>query len=114
MLTGRRGFTLLEVVIALAIMAGVVLTLLGAVNYHLKVIAEERDSTAMTLLARFRLAEIEQAPAKGEGDFAPAHPELKWKAELLPAMLPGLQKLVITVQRSGDNREVTLVRYISQ
>ena len=44
-----RGFTLLEVMVALAIMAGVVLTVLGAVNYHLTIIAEERDSTALIL-----------------------------------------------------------------
>lgn len=111
---GMRGFTLLEVMIALAIMAGVVITLLGAVNYHLGVIANERDSIAMTLLARARMAEIEQSPAKGEGTFAPSHPELKWKAELLPATLPGLRKLVIRVQRTGDSREVALVRYIPQ
>lgn len=109
-----RGFTLLEVMIALAIMAVVVLSLLGSVNYHLGVIADERDSTAMTLLARSRMAEIEQAPAKGEGTFAPFHPELTWKAELLPATLPGLQKLVVTVQRIGDGREVALVRYVPQ
>ena len=109
---GTRGFTLLEVMIALAIMAGVVLTLLGAVNYHVGVISEERDSTAMTLLARARMAEIEQLPATGEGSFAPSHPELKWKAELLPATFPGLQKLVVRVQRTGDSKEVALVRYI--
>ncbi len=111
---GTRGFTLLEVMIALAIMAGVVLTVLGAVNYHLGVVANERDSTAMTLLARARMAEVEQAPAKGEGSFAPSHPELKWKVELLPATIPGLQKLVVRVQRASDNREVALVRYIPQ
>lgn len=109
-----RGFTLLEVMIALAIMAVVVLSLLGSVNYHVGVIADERDSTAMTLLARSRMAEIEQAPAKGEGTFAPSHPDLKWKAELLPATLPGLQQLVVTVQRTGDGREVALVRYVPQ
>ncbi|MBC8018923.1 MAG: prepilin-type N-terminal cleavage/methylation domain-containing protein [Verrucomicrobia bacterium] len=109
-----RGFTLLEVMIALAIMAGVIITLLGAVNYHIGVIAAERDSTAMTLLARARMAEIEPSPAKGEGTFAPSHPELQWKAELLPAELPVLQLLVVRVQRSGDKREVALVRYISK
>ena len=107
-----RGFTLLEVMIALAIMAGVIITLLGSVNYHIGVIAAERDSTAMTLLARARMAEIELSPAKGEGTLAPFHPELKWKAELLPAKLPVLQLLVVRVQRSGDKREVALVRYI--
>lgn len=110
-----RGFTLLEVMVSLAIMAGVILTLLGSVNYHIGIIANERDSTALTLLARTRMAELEQLPAKGEGTFAPSQPELSWKADLLPVDLPGLsglQKLVVRVRRSGDGREVALVRYL--
>lgn len=110
----NSGFTLLEVMVALAIMASVILTLLGSVNYHLGIIANERDSTTMTLLARTRLAELEQMPAKGEGTFAPSHPEFGWKAELLPTELPGLQKLVVRVKRSGDSREVALVRYLTK
>jgi general secretion pathway protein I len=106
------GFTLLEVMISLAIMAGVILTLLGSVNYHIGIIANERDSTALTLLARYRMAELEQAPAKGEGTFAPSHPELSWKADLLPADIPGLQKLIVKVWRGSDGREVALVRYL--
>jgi general secretion pathway protein I len=107
-----RGFTLLEVMVALAIMAGVIVTLLGSVNYHLGIIAGERDSTTMTLLARNRIAEMEQVPVKGEGTFAPSHPELSWKADLFPTELPGLQKLAVTVRRSSDGREVTLERYL--
>ena len=107
-----RGFTLLEVMVSLAIMAGVILTVLGSVNYHLGIIATERDNTALTLLARYRMAELEQAPSKGEGTFAPSHPELSWKADLVPADLPGLQKLVVKVKRGSDGREVALVRYL--
>ena len=107
-----RGFTLLEVMVALAIMAGVILTLLGSVNYHLGIIADERDSTNLTLLARYRMAELEQAPAKGEGPFAPVNPEMSWKADLLPAEIPGLQKLVVRVKRGSGGREVALVRYL--
>lgn len=109
-----RGFTLLEVMIALAIMASVVLTLLGSVNYHLGIIAGERESTALTLLARFRMAELEQNPAKGEGTFAPSNPEINWKAELRPADLPGLQKLVVSVKRGRDGKEAQLVRYLAK
>jgi general secretion pathway protein I len=109
---GSSGFTLLEVMVALAIMAGVILTLLGSVNYHLGIIAGERDSTAMTLMARNRLAELEQAPVKGEGTFAPLHPELSWKADILPTEYPGLQKLVVKVKRGSDGREVALVQYL--
>ncbi|MBI2354294.1 MAG: prepilin-type N-terminal cleavage/methylation domain-containing protein [Deltaproteobacteria bacterium] len=109
-----RGFTLLEVMVALAIMAGVILTVLGTVNYHLAVIANERDNTALTLLARARMAELQQEPLqqKSEGTLAPFHPELKWQAELLPTELPVLQKLVVRVRRDSDKREVALVRYV--
>jgi len=106
------GFTLLEVMVALAIMAGVIITLLGSVNYHLGIIAAERDSTTLTLLARNRMAELGDTPVKSEGTFAPSHPELSWKADLLPSDLPGLQKLVVKVRRGSDGREVALVRFL--
>jgi general secretion pathway protein I len=109
-----RGFTLLEVMVALAIMAGVIITLLGSVNYHLGIIANERASTALTLLARNRMAELGDTPVKGEGTFAPSHPELSWKAELLPVDMPGLQKLVVKVKRGSDGKEVALVRYLQK
>lgn len=109
-----RGFTLLEVMVSLAIMAGVILTLLGSVNYHIGIVANERDNTTLTLLARNRIAELEQSPAKGEGTFAPSHPELSWRSELLPTDLPGLQKLVVRVKRGSDGREVVLVRYLAK
>jgi len=109
-----RGFTLLEVMVALAIMASVILTVLGAVNYHLSIITEERDSTALTILARAKLFELEQqgVPQKAEGTLAPAHPELSWQAEQFPTDLPVLRKLVLRVWRTSDKREVVLERYL--
>ena len=110
-----RGFTLLEVMVALAIMAGVILTVLQSVNYHLDVLTAERDSTALTILARSRLTELEQQgslPQKSDGSFAPLHADVTWHAELFTTQYPALQKLVVRVQRSGDKREVALVRYV--
>jgi general secretion pathway protein I len=113
-----RGFTLLEVMVALAIMAAVVLTVLGSVNYHLGIISAERDNTALTILGRYRLDEmvmgVQQTPLpqKSEGTFAPFHPELAWQAEKVDTQLPMMQKLVLKVRRTSDKREVTLVRYV--
>ena len=111
-----RGFTLLEVMLALALMAGVVLTVLASVNYHLGIIGSERDNMALTILARARMAELEQLPLqeKSEGTLAPAHPELTWRAEVISTQLPSLWKQVLKVQRSRDKREVTLVRYVAK
>jgi general secretion pathway protein I len=105
----------LEVVVALAIMAGVILTVLGSLNYHLDSVAAERDTTTLALLARNRLVELEQQGAlqkKSEGTFAPAHADVTWRSELFPAKIPALQKLVVTVKRTGDKREVALERYV--
>ncbi|MDR3579058.1 MAG: prepilin-type N-terminal cleavage/methylation domain-containing protein [Oryzomonas sp.] len=111
-----RGFTLLEVMVALAILAGVVLTVLGAVNYHLTIIAAEQDSTSLTLLARAKLAELEiqGVPQMSEGTLEPAHPELSWQAEQFPTELPVLRKLVLRVWRPSDKREVVLERYLTK
>ena len=115
MKSGRnRAFTLLEVMVALAIMAGVILTVLAAVNYHLAITSREQDYTMLTILARSRMAELEQGgiPEKSDGTMAPQHPELTWQAETMPTELPLLRKLVVRVRRTSDKREVALVRYI--
>ncbi|WP_223920534.1 prepilin-type N-terminal cleavage/methylation domain-containing protein [Geobacter sp. AOG2] len=111
-----RGFTLLEVMVALAIMAGVILTVLGAVNYHLTIITNERDSTALTILARAKMSELERQgiPQKAEGTLAPDHPEISWQAEQFPTDLPVLRKLVLRVWRTSDKREVVLERYLTK
>ncbi|KAA0889726.1 prepilin-type N-terminal cleavage/methylation domain-containing protein [Oryzomonas rubra] len=112
-----RGFSLLEVMVALAIMASVILTVLGAVNYHLTIITNERDSTALTLLARAKMSELMQLtaiPEKSEGTLAPAHPELSWQADISATDLTVLKKLVVRVWRTGDKREVALERYLTQ
>lgn len=106
-----KGFTLLEVMVSLAIMAGVILTVLGSVNYHLGIIANERDNTTLTLLARSIVDEKKTAPVKGEGTFAPAHPELSWKMDTLPTDYSFLQKWEVKVRRGSDGREVALVWY---
>ncbi len=110
----RSGFTLLEVMISLAIMAGVILTVLSSVNYHLGIVANERDSTTLTLLARSRLTELQTAPKKDSGTFAPSYAEINWESDLLPTEYPGLKKLVVRVKRGTGGKEVVLVSYIAQ
>ena len=89
-----RGFILLEVMIALAIMAGVVVTVIGAVNHHLGLAARDREETTAVLLARGKLAEPGFAGQEtSDGSFAPVWPDYKWRREILPTELPGLSRL---------------------
>jgi general secretion pathway protein I len=67
-----KGFTLLEVMVALAIMAGVVLTVISSVNYHLSLTARNNEETVALLLARAKLEELEllgkQQMAEGKSE----------------------------------------------
>lgn len=109
-----KGFTLLEVMIALAIMASVIVTVLGSTNYHLDILQREHDTTTLTLLARYQLELLEQKGevAKNSGTLAPLHPDVVWNSELFPTKIPSLQKLVLKVAQNGDKLEVALVRYV--
>lgn len=110
-----RGFTLLEVMIALAIMAGVVLTVITSFNYHLSIVNRDREETVAMLLARAKLDDpaFQQLSAK-EGTFAPEWPNFKWKVEKTPAEnlpVPGLMKLTLTVTWDDARKKLLLVKY---
>lgn len=110
------GFTLLEVMIALAIMAGVVFTVIGAVNHHLAIVERDRRETVAVLLARQKLAELEEEkelPEKREGTFAPARPEFAWEMTAAPTEPAGLRRMTLTVSWDNGKRSVALVRYLA-
>jgi general secretion pathway protein I len=106
-----RGFTLLEVMIALAIMAGVVLTVISSFNYHLSVVNRDREETVAVLLARAKMSD--PAPEKlDKGTFAPDHPEIAWKAEVKPMDgFPGVSLMTFTVSWHDGKRNISLVKY---
>lgn len=106
-----KGFTLLEVMIALAIMAGVVLTVIASFNYHLGIVGRDREETVAVLLARGKLEEPGLAAlGRGEGSFAPDRPEVKWTLASAPTEFPGLKRLTLSVSW-GEGRSLSLVQY---
>ena len=106
-----RGFTLLEVMVALAIMAGVLLTVISSVNYHLSVVAADREETTAVLLARQKLDEMELAgKMEKNGTFAPDHPSVRWETTTTPAELPGVNRLTVTVTW-GSGKKLFLAQY---
>src|SRR3970040_1312649 len=77
----KGGFTLLEVVVALAILSGVIVTALITLHYHISVTDRTMAIITATNLAKEKFEEIRisAAPALSEGDFAPYSPEFRWK-----------------------------------
>jgi general secretion pathway protein I len=89
----RRGFTLLEVMVALAILAGALLAISDVVSGALRNHVRARHLEVATLLARGKLAELEDhyeaegfkiADESEEGTFdEEGHPEVRWRVEVV-------------------------------
>lgn len=110
-----RGFTLLEVMIALAIAAGVLLTVISSLNYHLSLVGRDTEETTAALLGRAKLDDPEFRKLKEDkGTFAPEHPELKWEREITQTELPGLNRIRLTVSWNDDSKKLSLVQYAPQ
>lgn len=80
---GLHGFTLLEVMIALAVISIALLAVLSAQSQGVSLANESRFNTTASLLAQGKMAEIETVGdvgdlGRGSGDFGEAFPDYVW------------------------------------
>ena len=117
-----RGFTLLEVMIATAIVAVAVTVLLGLGNRSLAVHDRLQQTTRATLLAQSRLAEIEIEARKGSnrqdesGDFPAPDERFHWQSTWLDTPLPAVRRIDLTVSWGAveRNEAVTLTSFVRE
>jgi len=110
-----RGFTLLEVMVALAIMSGVIMTVISSFNYHLSLVSRDREETIAVLLARAKLDDPDfKAAEPTKGTFAPDWPGINWEAKMAPYTIPGVNRVTVTVSWNGDRDKLTLVRFVAK
>ncbi len=110
--SSNKGFTLLEVMVALMILSGVIVTIITTVNYHLRAVDNIESITTATLLAREKIEDINLngLPLDKEGDFSPGFTGFRWSyyAEDLP--IAGIKKVYLTVTW-GKGDKVTIETY---
>lgn len=84
--SGPAGFTFLEVMVAVAIIAISFVTLMGSQSQSISVAGDSRFNVTAALLAQQKLAEIESADFDAiyseEGDFGDSFPAYNWKSEV--------------------------------
>lgn len=95
------GFTLIEVIVALTIVAIAFVGLLGLHNRNILTIANGQELTRATLLARQFITEmevVEQWPETGtsRGEFANA-PGFFWEREVSDTDLPTVRRVLLRV-----------------
>jgi len=112
---GSRGFTLLEVIIAVAIIGSSLAILLGAVNKNLMMASQSKNITIASFLAQKRLGEIELIglPDIGnqQGVFEEA-PDFSWYLSVQPYNIEQLgadiRIVILTITWDEGNKEFTV------
>lgn len=113
-----RGFTLLEVMIAVAILAMVLVSLLGLKNRSVQDVAFAEHMTTATLLAKRIMTEavlaVPLVPLEKEGEFDDEEfKDYQWKKIVAPTPLPAVLEVRVAVlwQEGGREEMVELVSY---
>ena len=97
------GFTLLEVLVTVAILAIAMVAILKANVQNLDALVRAREVTTASMLAANKLAEVEAAGAgrwsEFQGDFGEDYPGYTWEGGTTSTELEGLIRVSVTVQR---------------
>jgi general secretion pathway protein I len=106
----KRGFTLLEVMISLAIVGGLLITLLYTLSYNLGITERQFAVTSITNLAKEKIKEMEENPQENKGRFPKPYDTLNYEAKVKDSTFNGMSEIVVVV---GDEKEsITLSELI--
>ncbi len=102
--THMAGFTLLEVMVALAVIAFAFVGLLGLHGRNIKAIARDQQLTRATLLARELVSQIQFQVASGglqqlsdsHGTFE-GYPGYRWERQVLTTGLDEMREVIVRV-----------------
>jgi len=108
--TVERGFTLLEVLIALAIVGGLLVTLIYTLNYHLGLAERQETITVATLLAKNKITDMEKVPESGKGAFDPPNDNYRYETFVKESPYVGISEIVVVVKAAHE--EVKLNEFV--
>lgn len=100
-LRGQQGFTLLEVMVSLAIVGGLLMTLIYTLNYNLGITEKMFAVTNMTNLAKEKLQEMETEPQETKGHFPAPYEALNYETNVRDSAFPEITEIAVTV---GDGK----------
>ena len=97
----NAGFTLLEVMVAMSILAIALVAVFQMQSQSISMSTEARFLTTASLLAQYKMADIESEAALGnrsqKGDFAPDYPDYGWSLNVTDTQLARLKRVEVTV-----------------
>lgn len=111
MADNKKGFTLLEVMVSMAILAIAFVALLGLRDRSIKTINDADNLSKASFIADRVMGKIQLFGLERARKEKKVEDEYKWTATLAPTPIQSMQELRLTIWRNGENI-IELVEYI--
>jgi general secretion pathway protein I len=120
---GNLGFTLIEVMIAMFILAGGILVISNAWSGNfMRMRKSALFNDVATLLerkmleteAKYKLKQLAEIPDAEEGDFGSDFPQYHWRMKSHDLKLPDLTPLLIGQQEGADEMLIGMVKQVTE
>ena len=102
----QSGFTLLEIVITLAIVGGFLVTLIYTLNYHLTLAERQESSTMAHLLAKDKMEEMERNPGNAKGEFPEPYSNYRYVTEIKSSLHPDMSEIHVGVSDGSESAKL--------
>jgi type II secretion system protein I len=97
----ENGFTLMEVMVAMAILAIALVSIFQLQSQSISMATDSRFMTTAALLAQSKMVEVESRSSLSNqsesGDFGPDYPQYTWHIVIGNTQLPQFKKIAVTV-----------------
>jgi type II secretion system protein I len=116
--TSRRGFTLLEVLVSMAVLATALAAVLRLHSDSMDMVIAGRTHTKALELAQYKMTEIEltgiQDVTMLSGDFGERAPDYRWELQVEPAVMDPWSKVTVIVANRNlkEGGRVRLTSYL--
>lgn len=102
MRSDHRGFTLIEIMVALAIIAGLLTTLIGVMNYHISLLDRQRTVTLAAFGAKEKLFMLKKTMRTEKGIFSGPLEGFSFETSLKESDYPAIYELSVVVTNGKE------------
>ncbi|MBI4685021.1 MAG: type II secretion system protein [Nitrospirae bacterium] len=107
----KAGFTFLEIMISLAIIGGLLITLIYTLNYHFGLAERHETVTVASFLAREKIIEAEKSLKDSSGVFPEPYSKYYYEVNIKEAAYAGMSEISVIVR--GDKEKIIFSKLVS-